>query len=55
MDLRRMEASGCVGEQPQVIPEAIVSIRTPETDVDLYTPIAQQVGAQAAVPVVVNT
>lgn len=33
----------------------IVSIRTPETDVDLYTPIAQQVAAQVAVPVVVNT
>lgn len=33
----------------------IVSIRTPETDVDLYTPIAQQVAAQAAVPVPVNT
>lgn len=33
----------------------IVSIRTPETDVDLYTPIAQQVAAQAAVTVVVNT
>ena len=33
----------------------IVSIRTPETDVDLYTPIAQQVAAEAAVPVVVNT
>lgn len=33
----------------------IVSIRTPEADVDLYTPIAQQVAAQAAVPVVVNT
>jgi hypothetical protein len=33
----------------------IVSIRTPATDVDLYTPIAQQVAAQAAVPVVVNT
>jgi len=33
----------------------IVSIRTPETDVDLYTPIAQQVAAQAAVPVIVNT
>jgi hypothetical protein len=33
----------------------IVSIRTLETDVDLYTPIAQQVAAQAAVPVVVNT
>lgn len=33
----------------------IVSIRTPETNVDLYTPIAQQVAAQIAVPVVVNT
>ncbi len=33
----------------------IVSIRTPQTDVDLYTPIAQQVAAQVAVPVVVNT
>lgn len=33
----------------------IVSIRTPETTVDLYTPIAQQVAAQVAVPVVVNT
>ncbi len=33
----------------------IVSIRTPETDVDLYTPIAQQVVAEAAVPVEVNT
>lgn len=33
----------------------IVSIRTPETNVDLYTPIAQQVAAQNAVPVVVNT
>jgi hypothetical protein len=33
----------------------IVSIRTPETDVDLYTPIAQQVAAQVAVPIVVNT
>jgi hypothetical protein len=33
----------------------IVSIRSPETDVDLYTPIAQQVTAQAAVPVPVNT
>lgn len=33
----------------------IVSIRTPETNVDLYTPIAEQVAAQAAVPVVVNT
>ena len=33
----------------------IVSIRTPETDIDLYTPIAQQVAAQVAVPIVVNT
>ncbi len=33
----------------------IVSIRTPHTDVDLYTPIAQQVAALAAVPVAVNT
>jgi hypothetical protein len=33
----------------------IVSIRTPAKDVDLYTPIAQQVAAQVAVPVVVNT
>lgn len=33
----------------------IVSIRTPETDVDLYTSIAQQVATQASVPVVVNT
>jgi hypothetical protein len=32
----------------------IVSIHTPETDVDLYTPIAQQVAAQAALPVVVS-
>ncbi len=32
----------------------IVSIRTPETNVDLYTPIAQQVAAQTAVPVAVN-
>jgi len=31
-----------------------VCIRTPETDLDLYTPIAEQVAAQAAVPVVVN-
>lgn len=29
----------------------IVSIRTPETDVDLYTPIAQQVAAQVSVPI----
>lgn len=33
----------------------IVSIRTPETDVDLYAPIAQQVAAKADVSVVVNT
>jgi Subtilase family len=33
----------------------IVSIRTPQTDIDLYTPIVQRVAAQAAVPVVVNT
>lgn len=33
----------------------IVSIRTPQTDVDLYTPIAQMIAAQTAVPVVVNT
>lgn len=33
----------------------LVSIRTPETDVDLYTPIAQQVAAQVGVPVVVET
>ena len=33
----------------------IVSIRTPQTDVDLYTPIAQMVAAQSAVPVVVTT
>jgi hypothetical protein len=33
----------------------VVSIRTPETEVDLYTPIAQQVAAQVAVPVEVNT
>ncbi len=32
----------------------IVSIRTPETGVDLYTPIAQQVAAQIAVPVEVT-
>lgn len=31
----------------------IVSIRTPQTDVDLYTPIAQQVAAQVAVAVAV--
>lgn len=33
----------------------IVSIRTPGTDVDLYTPIAQQVATQITVPVVVTT
>lgn len=33
----------------------IVSIRTPETNVDLYTPIAQQIAVQVAVPVVVHT
>jgi hypothetical protein len=33
----------------------IVSIRTPGTDVDLYTPIAQQVAARAAVPIPVGT
>jgi hypothetical protein len=32
----------------------IITIRAPETVVDLYTPIAQQVAAQVAVPVVVN-
>ncbi len=33
----------------------IVSIRTPETNVDLYTPIAQQIAAQVAAPIVVQT
>lgn len=33
----------------------IVSIRTPETNVDLYTPIAQLIAAQVGVPVIVNT
>lgn len=33
----------------------IVSIRTPETGVDLYTPIAQLVAASASVPIVVST
>jgi hypothetical protein len=33
----------------------LVSIRTGETDVDLYTPVAQQIAAQVAVPVVVST
>lgn len=32
----------------------LVSIRTPMTDVDLYTPIAQQVEIQSAVPAIVN-
>lgn len=32
----------------------IVSIRTPETDVDLYTPIAQQVAARIDTPVVIS-
>ncbi len=33
----------------------VVSIRTPETEIDLYTSIAQQVAAETVVPVVVNT
>ncbi len=33
----------------------IVTIRAPETVVDLYTPITQQVAAQVAVPIVANT
>lgn len=33
----------------------VVSIRTPQTDVDLYTPIAQQVATQVGVQVVVDT
>ena len=33
----------------------IITLRAPEAVVDLYTPIAQQVAAQVAVPVVVNT
>ena len=33
----------------------IVSIRTSETDVDLYTPIAQQIATLIAVPVTINT
>ena len=33
----------------------IVSIRTSETNVDLYTPIAQQIAAQVAAPIVVQT
>ncbi|MCH9828641.1 MAG: S8 family peptidase [Gammaproteobacteria bacterium] len=32
----------------------IVSIRTPETDIDLYTAIAQKVAEQAAVPIALN-
>ena len=33
----------------------VVSIRTPATDVDIYSPVAQQVAAQVGVPIVVNT
>ena len=33
----------------------LVSIRTPETNVDLYTPIAQQVTTQVALPVTIAT
>lgn len=33
----------------------IITIRAPETVVDLYTPIAQQVAAHVAMPIVVNT
>lgn len=33
----------------------VVSIRTPQTNVDLYTAIAQQVAAQVAIPTVMNT
>jgi hypothetical protein len=33
----------------------VVSIRTPSTDVDIYSPVAQQVAAQVGVPIVVNT
>lgn len=33
----------------------IVSIRTPETNVDLYTPIAQQIATQFVAPIVVQT
>jgi hypothetical protein len=32
----------------------IVSIRTPQTDVDLYTPITQQIAAQIATPILVS-
>ena len=33
----------------------IVSIRTPQTDVDLYTPITQQIAAQIATPILIST
>ena len=33
----------------------VVSIRTPSTDVDIYSPVAQQVAAQIGVPIVVGT
>ena len=33
----------------------VVSIRTPSTNVDIYSPVAQQVAAQVGVPIVVNT
>ena len=33
----------------------VVSIRTPSTDVDIYSPVAQQVAAQVGVPIVVST
>lgn len=33
----------------------IISIHTPQTDVDLYTPIAQQVAAQVDIPILANT
>jgi len=32
----------------------VISIRTPATEVDLYTPMAQQVTEQLAVPLVVG-
>lgn len=32
----------------------VVSIRTPETDVDIYTPVANLVAAEASIPVIVN-
>ena len=31
----------------------VVSIRTPETNVDLYTAVAQQIATQIAVPITV--